>query len=324
MRESNPDNDDAVVELAFGDRRLHQLMLAGLNQGVCIVDREGKILFWNRAAERISGFLGQEVAGQAIRGDLLLHASTYRPLLAGEDLAGGQEACGRCVTETVLLLHRDGHRVLASLQSYPIHTADGEAAGAVDVFRELVPAGEQGVRDYEVYGCSDVYTNCAKRAYGELAVEHALAMLNEFGIPFGWLRIGLDRAEDLDRTFGHGMVEAAVKMAAAALDRNLGAQDVLARWGDSELRVLIHRCTHPELAAAAERLCLLVRTSSLDWWGDRRHVAVCIGGATAEPGDTLELLEGRANGAFEGCRAAGGDRAAIAQMTKGGGARCSQ
>jgi diguanylate cyclase (GGDEF)-like protein len=201
--------------------------------------------------------------------------------------------------------------------------ANGVIIGALEVFEEVMASAHRGVRDFEAFGCSDSSTRAAHRRYGEMMARHALEALNMFEIPFGWLRIGLDGAEDLDRGFGHGMVEAAVKLIAAAMDRNLGTHDVLSRWDGGELRVQINRCSHSELAAAAERLCLLVRASTLEWWGDRLRVTVSVGGATAEPGDTLELLDARASEVFDGCRAGGGDRAAVAHTTnRGGMGRC--
>jgi diguanylate cyclase (GGDEF)-like protein len=196
--------------------------------------------------------------------------------------------------------------------------------GALELFDEVMASARRGIREFEAYGCADSSTHAANRRFGELKARHALEILNVFEIPFGWLRVGLDGAADLDRGFGHGMVAAALKLVAAALDRNLGTHDVLIRWEPTELRVQMNRCAHSELAAAAERLCLIVRASSLDWWGDRLRVTVSVGGATAEPGDTLESLDARASEVFEGCRASGGDRAAVAHVNRSGAGRCLQ
>jgi diguanylate cyclase (GGDEF)-like protein len=140
--------------------------------------------------------------------------------------------------------------------------------------------------------------------------------MNLFEIPFGWLRVGLDGAENLERGFGHGMVDAAVKMIAATLDRGLGSLDVLTRWDPTEFRVEVGRCSRSELAATAERLRLLVHASTVEWWGDRLGVTVSVGGATAETGDTIQTLEERVNGVFEDCLASGGDRAAVAHLSR--------
>jgi hypothetical protein len=57
---------------------------------------------------------------------------------------------------------------------------------------------------------------------------------------------------------------------------------------------------------------MLVRASSLEWGGDRVPVTVSIGGVMASFGDTTESLEARVQRVFESCRAAGGNRAAVA------------
>ncbi len=325
MRGSIPESDDPVVQHTLRDPMMHKELLDQLDKGVCIVNRDYRILYWNAAAERISGYLAHEVAGQSNHGDLLLHCHDYDALLGGQGCALTELVLdGKPQDSIVLLLNREGYRILVYVQSRPIRDANGTTIGAVEVFEEVLASAHPGIRDFEAFGCSDSSTRAAHRRYGEMMARHALEALNMFEIPFGWLRVGLDGAEDLDRGFGRGMVEAAVKLVAAALDRNLGTHDVLSRWDGGELRVQINRCSHSELAAAAERLCLLVRASTLEWWGDRLHVTVSVGGATAEPGDTLESLDARASEAFDGCRASGGDRAAVAHTNRGGTARCLQ
>jgi PleD family two-component response regulator len=118
------------------------------------------------------------------------------------------------------------------------------------------------------------------------------------------------------------MVNAAVKMIAAALDRSLASLDVLTRWETVEFRVEVNGCSRLELAVAAERMRLLVKASAVDWWGDRLRVTISVGGASAEPGDTIESLEERVAQVYEGCLASGGDRSAVAHLTGTGADRC--
>ncbi len=306
---------DAVVQLALEDPRLHRALLDALAEGVCIVDRDRRILYWNRAAERISGYLAQEVAGQFSRGDLFMHCATDGSLMPGEENAA--EAAmeyGEHRESTVFLRHREGYRLLAALQSRPIWDGDGTVAGAVEVFEEAAMPPVHRRPPMEAFGCADSGTRAGTREYGEMKARHALEGLNRFEISFGWLRVGLDGAADLDRGYGHGMVTAAIKMIAATLDRNLGPRDVVSRWEADEFRVVVHGCSRAELAAAAERLRLLVSTSTLEWWGDPLRVTVSIGGAPAERGDTVESLEKRVGEVFEGCQASGGDRSAVAHV----------
>lgn len=245
-----------------------------------------------------------------------MHCETDGSLLPGAGPGSPVVAAmrdGRTHQTTVFLMHREGYRLLVELQARPIHDASGAIVGAMETFEEVAAPSHRRAYEREAFGCSDCRTRAANREFGEMMVRHALEALNAFEIPFGWLRVGLDGAEHLHRAFGQGMVEAAVKMIAATLDRGLGPLDVLTHW-DEEFRVEVSRCSRSELAATAERLRLLVRASTLEWWGDRLGVTVSLGGATAEPGDSIETLEQRVNEVYECCRAGGGDRTAIAHV----------
>jgi PAS domain S-box-containing protein/diguanylate cyclase (GGDEF)-like protein len=310
MPETN--SSDAVVQRALLDGELHKKLLDQLDIGIYIVDRERRILYWNGGAERITGYKAHEVAGQFCHGDLLVHC----------DEAGGVLCGTRCPLQNVIadgkprecavfLRHRDGHRLPVRVQSSPIHDQEGNIIGAVEVFDEASAPARHVLWQLQNFGCLDELTTAANRRYGEMRVRHALEGLNEFGMPFGWLRIALDDTEHLEHRYGYGMIDAAMKMLAGTLDGNLGSLDVLTRWSRTEFRVEVHYSTRLELADMAEKLVALVRVSTLDWWGDRVRVSISAGGATAEPGDTLESVEARVAGVLESCQASGGNRAAV-------------
>jgi diguanylate cyclase (GGDEF)-like protein len=312
------DPGEAVFEAALLDAGLHKDLWDQLEEGVCIVNRDHRIVYWNGGAERISGYLAHEVAGQFSHGDLLMHSGS------GGSLGPGAGSCspvlaamsdGKGHSSNVFLLHREGHRLLIELEARPVHGSGGAIVGALEIFKEVSPPLRRRSEEWEALDSRD-RTRAANRNFGEMMVRHALEILNAFEIPFGWLRVGLDEAEDLDRGFGHGIVDAAARTIAATLNRSLGPLDVLTHWDATEFRVEISRCSRSELADAAERLRLLVRASALEWWGDRRAITVSIAGATAEPGDTIDSLERRVAPVYEGCRAAGGDRVAIAHLKR--------
>src|SRR3984885_5842596 len=111
MRLLNADAGEAVIQLAFLDAGLHKDLLDQLDEGVCMVDRDHRILYWNRGAERITGYLAHEVAGQFSHGDLLMHCENDGSLLPGAgSAAAGVMQDGRQRESTVLLKHREGHR----------------------------------------------------------------------------------------------------------------------------------------------------------------------------------------------------------------------
>src|ERR1700730_11866170 len=267
MSSPGPDLRQAVVDQALCDAALHKALLDQLEAGIYIVDRERRILYWNAGAERISGYMAHEVSGHFCHGDLLMHCDN-----AGEVLCG--TGCplssvmhdGRPRECSIFLRHRYGHRVPVHVRSRAIYDADGVAIGAVEIFEETVAPARGALRALQSFGCLDALTGVAHRKYGEMRARQSIEALNLFEIPFGWLRIGLDGPDELEHRGGHGILDAALKMIAATLDRNLGSFDVLTRWSRTEFRIEVNHCSRLELTDLAEKLLTLVRASSLEWW----------------------------------------------------------
>jgi PAS domain S-box-containing protein/diguanylate cyclase (GGDEF)-like protein len=291
---STMDPDDAVVEQALRDGELHKALLDHLEAGIYMVDRRRRILYWNRGAEQISGYLAQEVAGHYCQGDLLMHCD-----------AAGMGMCGKgCPLSTVMvdgkprehtlfLRHRHGHRIPVRVRSCAIYDSQGAITGAVEVFEQLTAPASIDRRALQEHGCLDELAQVANRAYGEFKLGQALAALRTFGITFGWLAVGLDDVEGLEHRYGHGLVDAAVKMMARTLDSNLGPVDSLTRWDRTEFRIEVHSCWGQGLDELTEKLRVLARTSNLEWWGDPVRMTVSIGGVMAEAGNSAESLESR-------------------------------
>ena len=55
------------------DPRVFEAVVDSLETGVYLVDHDRKIVYWNRGAERISGYKRHDVTGRYCRDDLLVH-----------------------------------------------------------------------------------------------------------------------------------------------------------------------------------------------------------------------------------------------------------
>jgi len=87
-------------------------MLDELYDGVYFVDTERRILYWNAAAERISGYSAAEVVGRRCSENILEHADVdgcilcYHACPLVVSIRTRQAVCKR-----VFLRHRMGHRL---------------------------------------------------------------------------------------------------------------------------------------------------------------------------------------------------------------------
>jgi GGDEF domain-containing protein len=191
---------------------------------------------------------------------------------------------------TLYMRHRHGHRLPVHIRSQAICEAGGTRVGAVEIFEEATAPALPDLSNLAAYDCVDE-TGALKRPFGEMKARQAVEALNLFGIPFAWLRIALDEMDRLDHRYGQGLVEAAVKMIAETVAANLKTLDWLTYWDRGEFRIEARGYSLLELEDLRRTLQMLVRKSTLEWWGDPVRLTVSVTVRMVESGDTVESLE---------------------------------
>ena len=277
---------DALTILAGGDAEFFD----HLREGIYVVDRDRRIVYWNAAAEAITGYLRQEVTGRLCYGNLLQHCSEEGEVLCdtGCPLSAVLHD-GRPRESLVYLRHHHGHRIPVHVRARPLRNAAGEIAGVAEVFEVAVPVS--AVPDPEP--CTDPQTGAASRKRAEVRLGHMLAEAATFNLPLGWVRVDLEGMDTLERRFGHEAVEAALALGARTLRANLVSSDLLARWEPQSFRALVQRCTPGELAGLTRRLHQLLHASNLSWWGEPLSIKAGIRAVMAQHDDTIASLEAR-------------------------------
>ncbi|MCX6620096.1 MAG: PAS domain S-box protein [Acidobacteria bacterium] len=296
----------------LGDTDLLAVLLEHGSEAFYVVDTARRILFWNTAAADLTGYQWHEVGGHYCQDDLLMHTTCGGAALCGAACPLREVMSDGHTREAhVYLRHKHGHRIPVLVRARAIRRRSGEIAGAVEFFAEEPPASRRALPFLDVYGCQDAETGAAVRQYGELRVRQNLDELQAFGVPFGWLRVGLDGAESLEGKFGYAAVAQAVALVARTIERLLSVSDLLVRWDPTEFRVVASNVDATHLMELGRGLAIAVGTSNLRWWGDALGITISLGGASAEVDDSLEALEERASEAFEISRTNGGNRASF-------------
>lgn len=149
--------------------------------------------------------------------------------------------------------------------------------------------------------------------------DRLAALFEDFlhgGLPFGFLWITVDQAHELRKTYGASACEAMLEKIERSLARGLQPGEELRRWGDDEFLILSHARTPEMLAAHAQPLAGLARTTDFRWWGDRASLTVSIGAAQADLAGTLAGMLERAKAAMFSSFRAGGNRITAAPGEK--------
>lgn len=119
-------------------REFYEEILSELNDGLYIVDRKRVIMYWNKAAERISGFSAEEVVGKSCAQSILSHIDNDgKSLCSGNCPLGSVLSDGLNREDEVFLHHRNGYRVPVSVRVSPLRDDKGNIVGAAELFTDL-------------------------------------------------------------------------------------------------------------------------------------------------------------------------------------------
>jgi PAS domain S-box-containing protein len=151
MSNLDPIPDHAIVAQALRHGELHKALLDHFDEGVYMVDRERRILYWNAGAERITGYLAHEVAGHFCHGNLMMHCDAGGSVLCGKACPlSATMLDGRPRECTVFLRHKHGYRLPVYVRARPIYDSVGMLVGAVEVFEEWRPRAARNCTHYVV------------------------------------------------------------------------------------------------------------------------------------------------------------------------------
>ncbi len=120
---------------------LSNVILDSLSDGVYVCDRDRRITYWSKAAERITGWTSSDVVGRRCLDDVLCHVDKDGHLLCGEEFCPLHRSMITGTTSTAPLIvfakAKDGRRVPMQVSVSPIRDASGAIIGGVETFRDM-------------------------------------------------------------------------------------------------------------------------------------------------------------------------------------------
>src|SRR5512137_669126 len=292
------------------DPLFYKKLLDSLRDGVYFVDRERRITYWNRGAERITGYASDEVIGSRCSDNILMHVDSHGTLLCRDlcplaaTLQDGSER-----TADVYLRHKDGHRVSVNVRITPLRNERGEIAGGVEVFTDnsLKLSAIARMEAFEKLAYLDPLTGTANRRYAEITLHARYEEFQRYGWPFGVVFIDIDRFKCINDECGHAAGDEVLRMVAKTLMNSARSFDVVARWGGDEFIVVIANVDREQLITAANRFRSLVEQSGRDA-GPVLQVTISVGATLARSDDTEATLLERADRLMYQSKSAGRNR----------------
>jgi diguanylate cyclase (GGDEF)-like protein/PAS domain S-box-containing protein len=288
-------------------------LLDNVGDGLYFTDGERRISYWNKEAERITGYRSEEVLGRRCMDNLLMHVDSTGTLLCFEGCPLRETiADGQSRQVEVFLRHKRGHRVPVFVRASPIRDETGAIVGAVETFSDNSAKSrmEERVAELEKLALLDSLTGLANRRYVESQILARLEELRRNGWPFGLLFIDIDHFKQVNDRFGHEVGDQVLRMVGQTLDASSRYFDLAARWGGEEFLVLLGNTEKPLLPDIGERFRTLVERSSMTG-SEPVRVTISVGGTVGHAEDTVETIVRRADQKLYEAKASGRNRVCV-------------
>jgi diguanylate cyclase (GGDEF)-like protein/PAS domain S-box-containing protein len=293
---------------------LYRDLVENMHDGVYFVDRERRITYWNRGAERITGYTAAEVVGKSCADNILVHVDAIgRQLCQGSCPLSASMADGAPHEAEVFLHHKQGDRLPVWVRTSPLLDDRGDFTGAVEMFTDISPrqALAQQVEELKRLALVDPLTGLPNRRHLETQLHSRLEELRRSGAGFGLLFVDIDHFKQVNDRYGHDTGDRVLTTVANTLSHSVRPFDLVCRWGGEEFAGIFPHTDTATLQRIAERQRVLVAHSRVDTGIEELNVTVSIGGCVANPEDSAASLVKRADGHMYASKANGRNRVTI-------------
>jgi diguanylate cyclase (GGDEF)-like protein/PAS domain S-box-containing protein len=298
----------------LGSQELYRMVLDLLPVAVCAVDGEGKVILWNEGAERVTGYLRQDVLGRLCTEAFLEHADPENNPLDGNAtplLETMRDA--RCLNVHASLRKKSGQSVGVHLRTVPLRGEDGKMHGAAELFEEVITRTPTDRRHDKlaVAGCMDQLTGILNHSMIQAHLQEALSLHKVYPVPFCATCISIDGLPKIRERYGQAAVDATLNVVAQTLQSALRPTDFLGRWLEQEFLAILTECGKDDVMKVGERLQKMAQRAHVSWWGDTWGVTISIGATPVQDMDTTGGVVSRAEEGMRKSNDGGGNQIVV-------------
>jgi diguanylate cyclase (GGDEF)-like protein/PAS domain S-box-containing protein len=259
---------------------------------IIMVDADGRIVYWNRAAEGSFGYTTDEVLGHS-----------FVDLIASK-------ADGAHALQTLREFMRTGHGLPAGIVELIAQRSDGaefpvelsvsavrlHADWHVVAFVRDISERKRSETFIHHLARHDVLTGLANRHVFVEALDAALLRARRETCSVAVLYLDLDHFKDINDTLGHPVGDLVLKEVAARLLAAARETDTVARFGGDEFAVLLTDFSDPANCATFAERVLTTLAAPMQLGGNEIRTGTSVGIAIyADQGDDAEKLLSQAD-----------------------------
>ncbi|MBN2724704.1 MAG: sensor domain-containing diguanylate cyclase [Deltaproteobacteria bacterium] len=279
-------------------------------------DKDRKIVFWNAAAERLTGYTFSEVENTTCANRILCHHSVGTvELLCETDACPLVNALrsGEAFKEEFFIRKKSGTLIPVVSNCTPVYSDSNSLEGFITVLWDNTRMIEMrsDIENLESMALADPLTGLGNRRYAEMNLTSAMEKYRRYGWNFGLLFFDIDHFKDINDRYGHVFGDKVLKTVSTLLKYSLRSFDTIARWGGEEFLAVICNVDDSELGVIAERGRKLVGSNIMKLDGEEIKVTVSVGVTSVIVEDTVESIVKRVDSLMYRSKTSGRNRVTL-------------
>lgn len=252
---------------------------------IIMIDGDGKVTFWNPAAERILGYSKDEILGKELHSFMILDEqlySSYEKAIEKFRQSGEGSIVGKTVE--MKTVHKKGHEIDVEL-SLSVVKING-SWHAIGIIRDI---SERKKFEELLYlrSVTDPLTGIYNRRFFMDVLEKEVEMTKRNKKPFSLIMFDLDHFKNVNDYFGHAAGDMVLKRVAEIVKERIRKTDCFARWGGEEFIILLPETSLNNVSDIAEVLRLKISTAKFD---DVGNVTASFGATDFKENDNIDTV----------------------------------
>jgi diguanylate cyclase (GGDEF)-like protein/PAS domain S-box-containing protein len=237
-----------MEEALFVEKERAQVTLNCIGDAVACTDRLGNISFLNIVAEKMTGWTWQEANGRSMAQVLQIRNAATRELVPCPMIIEPGRNESQHLPPNSILVRRDGVEIPIEDSIAPIHDHEGQASGAVIVFRDVSAARAMAL-EMTHSAQHDFLTGLPNRVLLNDRVNQAIALSPRHLKKVAVLFLDLDGFKHINDSLGHPTGDRLLQSIAKRLVHCVRSSDTVSRQGGDEFVILLSEIDQQEDAA---------------------------------------------------------------------------
>ena len=288
-----------------------QILLNTMTDGAVFLDRNLRVIAWNRRLEKMTGLAAKNLLNQKYTLTML----GFKDPVSGKPVSEAKDPVRLLLktADTVSGAYRiasyNGHELSIELTASPVIDAMGQFVGCILLIRDDSAQLnlKRQLRDLHAFSILDPLTQVANRAAFERAMEISFHNRQHSDEKFSLIVSDIDFFKQINDNYNHHIGDQALVAFSQILKSFVGDQDVLARFGGEEFVILCHNSDLKTAAQRAEGIRKKLNQTPMSML-DGKCITASFGVSELLPGDSPTDLFVRADTALIQAKEAGRNR----------------